>query len=629
MGDMTDLKNELALATVNAMIKAVRRVRESGEGATLDPNLPPFANLDPERYDYVEKLVAANAHMMPSVTRFHALCNILSRGFKLAYETPVDIDLAKRNWLSACLEMMTENPLLNPRNDWKITLTIPDAQLLAAAFAKAVGNMIKWADSVRQTEPLADIDEWGGLIAAIYKTFIAGHEVFHDNEWKAELTDKAILRQNDNGNMQIDDRNIRSILAACEVHNAVASYKTIQLPPDKLTEVNCGNAGIEFDHAYVCQIIDAALRICHQDMVERITMHDGTDNLAERRAALSFTSGKNTWFDYYVKEYCAPAKWHLSKCRDPEVEEADLPTNFGILDKMSQLMCQFLVNDTGGSELAMQVSEEWEDIHAIFATRCLGKAMPSFAEQVAFCTKLSVFMEHFAKAADSIGRAPQKRETPEQIHKPTLEDIFSLLTENTDLVRAMSDKMNQANPPQPFASQNAPQQPKHTDGKQIARHRKICGYILTALQQWRENLRAELIANKYAAGIVKAPTSRELTDLINALHAGEQNWHPLKESKVRRHLENAIGMKIDDTKFVVNPEKHARPATTEKRRLQITKNAPVYVDHEICLYWAALSLGLNNFVLAKHNAIRVNARLKASSAVFKDAVGQAPKLWPN
>lgn len=436
---MTDLKNQLALATVNAMIKAVRRVRESGKGATLDPNLPPFANLDPERYDYVEKLVAANAHMMPSVTRFHALCNILSRGFKLAYETPVDIDLAKRNWLSACLEMMTENPLLNPHNDWKITLTIPDAQLLAAAFAKAVGNMIKWADSVRQTEPLADLDNWGGLIAVIYKTFIAGHEVFHDNEWKAELTDKALLRQNDNGNMQIDDRNIRSILAACEVHHAVASYKAIQLPPDKLTEVNCGNAGIEFDHAYVCQIIDAALRICHQDMVERITMHNGTDNLAERRAALSFTSGKNTWFDYYVKEYCAPAKWHLSKCRDPEVEEADLPTNFGILDKISQLMCQFLVNDTGGSELAMQVSEEWEDIHAIFATRCLGKAMPSFAEQVAFCTKLSVFMEHFAKAADSIGRTPQKRETPEQTHKPTLEDIFSQLMENTSMIRKICD----------------------------------------------------------------------------------------------------------------------------------------------------------------------------------------------
>ena len=436
---MTDLKNQLALATVNAMIKAVRRVRESGKGATLDPNLPPFANLDPERYDYVEKLVAANAHMMPSVTRFHALCNILSRGFKLAYETPVDIDLAKRNWLSACLEMMTENPLLNPHNDWKITLTIPDAQLLAAAFAKAVGNMIKWADSVRQTEPLADLDNWGGLIAVIYKTFIAGHEVFHDNEWKAELTDKALLRQNDNGNMQIDDRNIRSILAACEVHHAVASYKAIQLPPDKLTEVNCGNAGIEFDHAYVCQIIDAALRICHQDMVERITMHNGTDNLAERRAALSFTSGKNTWFDYYVKEYCAPAKWHLSKCRDPEVEEADLPTNFGILDKISQLMCQFLVNDTGGSELAMQVSEEWEDIHAIFVTRCLGKAMPSFAEQVAFCTKLSVFMEHFAKAADSIGRTPQKRETPEQTHKPTLEDIYSQLMENTSMIRKICD----------------------------------------------------------------------------------------------------------------------------------------------------------------------------------------------
>ena len=51
MGDMTDLKNELALATVNAMIKAVRRVRESGKGATLDPKLPPFANLDPEIFD--------------------------------------------------------------------------------------------------------------------------------------------------------------------------------------------------------------------------------------------------------------------------------------------------------------------------------------------------------------------------------------------------------------------------------------------------------------------------------------------------------------------------------------------------------------------------------------------------
>lgn len=627
MGNMTDLKNELALATVNAMIKAVRRVHERGEGMTLDPNLPPFANLDPERYDYVEKLVAANTYMMPSVTRFHALCNILSEGFKLAYETPVDIDLAKRNWLPACLEMMTENPLLNPHNDWKITLTIPDAQFLAAAFAKAVGNMIKWADSVRQTEPLADIANWGGLVAAIYKTFIEGHEVFHDNEWKAELTDKALLRQNDNGNMHIDDRNIRAILAACEVHHAVASYKAIQLPPDKLTEVDCGNAGIDFDHAYACQIIDSALRICHQDMVERITMHDGTSNLAERREALSFPSGKNTWFDYYVKEYCTPAKWHLTRCKATEIDEANLPTNFSIIDNNSRYMCQLLVEDTGGSELARQVGEEWEDIHAIFETRCLGKAMPSFAEQVAFSSKLSVFMDHFAKAADSIGRAPQKRESPEQTRKPTLEDIFSLLTKNTDLVSEIS-KISQINAQQAPTSQNIPPQPQPTYGKQIARHRKFCGYILSALQQWREDLHAKLIENEYAAGIVKAPTARQLTDLINAAHAGESDWHPLKESKVRRHLENAIGMKIDDAKFIVSPERHARPVTTEKRRCQITKNAPVYVDHEICLYWAALLSGLNGFVLAKHNTIKVNATLKASRNVLRDAVSQAQRLWP-
>lgn len=612
------------------MADAVAKLRKSGRGYKAEEDKPPFKYLDPERYNEVERLVAANTRMSPSITRYRALCGILSRGFKAAYMPPVDMDLASRNWLPACLEMMTANPLLSPGNDWKTTLTIPDAQLVVPAFVKAVTNMIRWADAVKQTEPLADIDEWGGLVAAIYRTFIIGHEVFDDGEWKAKFTDKMILRENGSGNLNIDDRNICSILSVCEVQNAVGKYMESQIPKESFVEVDCGNTALEFDHDFICQMTDGVLRICHEEMVERIKMHDGTENLAERRAALSFTSGKNTWFDYYAKEYCAPAKWHLTMSHDKGIEEADLPTNFGIIDNNSRYMCQLLVDDTGGSELAMQVKEEWEDICAIFATRCLGKTMPSFSEQTSFCIKLSAFMENFAKAADSIGRTlSQKSVEKSAATEPTIQDVFAKLTKNSDLLEAIYKKVSDSQKPDASIEQDkvAPKAPSVTTGKQIAQHRKLCGYILTALEQWRQMKKAELIRDKYANGIVRPPATRVLKDMINKAHAGEEGWQPLNESIVRRHLENALGMKIGDTKYAISPGSHNRPAFSEKRRKQILKNAPTHVVPEVCLYWAALSLRLKKFALAQAREITVNTRLKTSEQVFIEAVRQAGQLW--
>lgn len=442
MSESEDLRNSLIQSCIIILDNALTDLRENGRGYKLDSNQAVFKPLDPARYKEVEELVSANSRIVPSVTRFRALCGILSLGFKCAYNPPIDFDLAKRNWLAACLEMMRENPLVSPLNDWKITLTIPDTQLIMQGFSKAIGNMIKWADAVRQTEPLADLEEWGGLVEAIYRTFVFGREVVEDGQAMVKITDEVLLRQNHNGNLNVDDRNINSILSVCESLEALAKYKSMQPPSQKIIEIDIANCGIEFNHEYVCTLADGALRTCHQDLKERLITHEDTDDVSIRKAVLSFTSGQSKWFDYYVKEYCNPSLWHLNKASSEEVNEFDLPVNFEIMDKFSKAMCELLIEDTNGSKASLKLLEEWNEIRGIFATRCIGRSLPTFSEQKDFCFKLTKFMQHYYDVASLIGcrdDASIEETAPGLI---TLEKVYELLSAQSDILGGLEDKIS-------------------------------------------------------------------------------------------------------------------------------------------------------------------------------------------
>lgn len=410
-----NIKEQIMYGHLATLGKGLEDLRKRGEGFKIDEGQPVFNHLDPDRYKEVEELVSANTRMAPSVARYRALCAILSQGFKCAYEPPIDFDLAKRNWLSACLEMMRENPLLSPANDWKITLTIPDTQIIMEGFSRAIRNMIKWADEVRQTEPLADLEEWGGLVEAIYRTFVFGREVLEKGKPRAKITDDVLFRQNSNGNLVMDDRNIVSILAVCENCGSTGRYKEMQPPVEKICEIDIANCAFEFDHIYICQLSDAALRVCHQELAERVKIHDNTDDISTKKAVLSFTSEVNAWFDYYVKEYCNPALWHLKKVDPKEIEECDLPTNFKIMEELSKYMCNLLVEDTNRSKASLRLLTEWDEIKAFFAIRGIAGSLPTFPEQMSFYSKLSAFMQHYYEVASSIGCNSEHNADEEEI----------------------------------------------------------------------------------------------------------------------------------------------------------------------------------------------------------------------
>ena len=404
------LKDQLVCGHIVTLGKCLEDLRKSGQGFKVDAMQPKFKCCDPERYAEVEQLVSANTRMVPSVVRYTALCGILSKGFKCAYTPPVDFDLAMRHWLPACLEMMCENPLLSPTNDWKSTLTIPDTQVIMDGFSKAIGEMIKWADIVRQSEPLADLDEWGGLVEAIYQTFVMGREVVENGSPMARITDEVLFRTNSRGNLIIDDRNIISILSVCENCGSTEKYKSMQPPIEKVNEIDFANCAFEFKHEYICQLSDGALRVCHQELADRVIAHDNTDEMSVKRALLSFTSGLNTWFDYYVKEYCNPSLWHLKRVNSKEIEECDLPTNFKIMDELSSHMCNLLVEDTNRSKASLRLLTEWEEIKALFSIRGIAGPLPTFPEQKNFFAKISAFMRHYYEVASSIGCLPEHDE---------------------------------------------------------------------------------------------------------------------------------------------------------------------------------------------------------------------------
>ena len=222
------MKDQIAQACVVAFTKGL--IRKRAEGHTIEEydGHVPIRYADPEKYRLREEIVVADSHMMPSVTRFVALCHTLGSGFRAATAAPLDTKLGDRKWLSACLELMAEDVLKVPENDWKTTLTIYDAQNMTRAFSAAVGDIINWAVAVKETEPLADYDMFSPLVTAIFNRIIIGHQVVQSGKVYVKVEEDLLVRLSQTNNLVQNKDNILALQRACTAENALADYRTMK-----------------------------------------------------------------------------------------------------------------------------------------------------------------------------------------------------------------------------------------------------------------------------------------------------------------------------------------------------------------------------------------------------------------
>lgn len=362
----------------------------------------PTRYLDSERYREVEERVIGHAHTPPSVSRTHALLINLRQGLVLAYKPPVDLEVAKCKWLAACLDLLSADPLSSPHNTWKRTLSVVDQQLILQEFTRAVVELIRWQQAAMATEPLADFEEWGGLIEAVQRYLVAGHVVRKDGKLFHEVAEELILMPNVKGQLHIHDNAILGLLSACEAKDALELYRKMEVPNSMKIDAAGANAGLEFNSYYLCCQGDAQIRLCHKYLNDRLTAYNQTEDSAAKREIFNLTPGNNAWFDYCLKEYCTPVLCQIKMSSYPKENADNIIKNLQTLDTLMLTVCQLIVEDSNKSPAAVKMIEAWIALRGKFTVRALHSPTPTYEQQKMFYAELSKFMELFAEAAKTI-----------------------------------------------------------------------------------------------------------------------------------------------------------------------------------------------------------------------------------
>lgn len=363
----------------------------------------PFRELDEKRYARQERSLLILSHMPPSPKRFAALCGTLTRGLRAAYEPPVDKELARRHWLSACLELLGQDPLVSDLNGWKTSLTIHDAQMMAQFFSRSIGAMFRWADAFRQAATRDEAATRGGLVAAIYATFAEGHAFVEDGEALCTVSSDLIIRENESGHLRLDNRNIYALLNQCAHFHVAAEYAKMRCEDKEARRnVAVGNLGLEFDPVYLCQENNGRMALCLKALHDRYFAYIDTKDIDRKKALFTFDARNNDWLDYYCYEYGTPAEMLLPAAKLDDADLKILSDNFKRLADVTLVICCAVHKDAQGSPEAEQMVLEWNRLRNRFAARCVGKPMPSYAEQIAFTADLAEFFNTFENAVQTI-----------------------------------------------------------------------------------------------------------------------------------------------------------------------------------------------------------------------------------
>lgn len=446
------IKDKSALMLLGYIAERVKMEREKSGKEKSETNVPMRYLDTDERYRKIEEAVCANSRTPPSVARFIACCMSLQSGFKAARMGPVDFDLAKRKWLAACLKMMCMSVLKVPQNDWKLSLSVPDGQLIHRFFTQAAEEMMNWVRALQDAEPDADFYMFGPLAEAIHRCIISEHLIDVDGKLNVAIEESIIVKTKTvTGNLVVNDMVIGALLNACTEVNAFYEYQEGPCPSVCELNVETGQIGMEFDHTWRCLESNMKLMECWTKLYERYTKYEEVlktgGSVEIRRELLTFEASDNCWFDFYVREYCTPTPYHLMFADEKWIDKKQLMENFSYVEEITENMCKYVVMGNCESPESVRMYEKWRRLAAKFQLRCLNRATPSYAEQRSFCTELSSFMDDFASAVGRIGKPCEEIERRPDTKPngrndlPTHQEEKPSEQENADWFKAMMNKM--------------------------------------------------------------------------------------------------------------------------------------------------------------------------------------------
>lgn len=319
----------------------------------------------------LETSVSGCAGIPPSVARFHAVCGIVTVGVDQACISPVDVHLEGQGWLSLAFELLSENPLVNPANDWKTTLTLLDEQIMTDGALKVMRSLVSWTKLVPKENPLAV-----AVVEAVGRFYEGG-----------------ILHLDLDGNLSMDGT-IFQVLHRAMTSVGLARRKMSGLPFD-------GN--FQLDHTWNCRECETRLRSVFDFFRVRTALYVQAEDDATRRKAFSIGPRDNHWFGYYMKEYCNPTEFHFPYADQNVVDVSRIKGAMACVDAMSEKIVNVVAGDATDKVAAEAMVNAWKEVSATFSMRAISGQMPSYTSQRDFAREFDVFAKRFDEAVSTIG----------------------------------------------------------------------------------------------------------------------------------------------------------------------------------------------------------------------------------
>ena len=163
---------------------------------------------------------------------------------------------------------------------------------------------------------------------------------------------------------------------------------------------------------------------------------------------------------------------------------------------------------------------------------------------------------------------------------------------------------------------------------QAERHKAVCDEIALELELWRRAKYTEFCQSR-GSNAIKEPSANELVRRINTRHSSDRKWKPYDKNRVIRHLEAALGYKIDEAKFVTFHNGKNEPAAKSDRARKVRERFPDYGRADICLYWAGLSRKSVEFAKESFQEIEKFVKAIKTDLSYRRAVEFVVLKWPH
>lgn len=360
-----------------------------------------------ERYAGVDQEMKILSRLEPGLYRFNLLCQALTNGLTKAAEAPIDWDLENRLWISACLSLMTQDPLQGS-GMWHDRSTLKQ---IDGGFLPAYEALIRLLSAFQDFNRDMLADELPYFIQEFNRIFGENYPG-PDKTWMEQWLPyrESIVRKGANFRYEFSPRIISRLSQKCKVNPKVALnyYRNLHLT-DKENGALLSQSGTNSpttDQLYIQQCMSLTL-----DLGDYRKIVDAFNGKNPQRSRFAWLKRENIeplfWPFYYF--YFTPmwlrrfeigadsvGCWNYMECYEKRKNVVN-----ELLGALSRII--------GKSQNYQMAKAVWDEVSGLFDVRLEGNCRPpTFDEQDHYEGKYIELIDAINACSDDVKAADMK-----------------------------------------------------------------------------------------------------------------------------------------------------------------------------------------------------------------------------